>query len=366
MVLAGVGLVLIFRSSFMSGYAAENFFDCSYSYDDIIILPGYVDFSREAVNLKTQLTRNIYLDLPFVSSPMDTVTERDMAMCMASRGAAAVIHNNMPAKDQARMIKESSDGIWRRLVGAAVSTRVDDRDRIGAVVDAGAGFVVIDAAHGWSKFQIETIKFIKATYPEVDVVAGNVVTKEQCVSLIDAGADALRVGMGPGSICTTQEVMAVGRGQATAVYECARYAANCGVPIIADGGIRNSGHITKALALGASTVMMGRMFAGCNEAPGWKDHRKVYRGMASLEVLESGGNGRYGTQAIPQGVSAFVEPAGSVFDKLDFLKASLEYSFQDMGVTNISLLHTRMFNGKVRFEVRSPSAQFEGSAHILK
>lgn len=348
---------------------ASKIFDgmWSLSYDDLILMPGYVDFSREEVELSTKLTKNIVLSLPFVSSPMDTVTGWEMASKVASAGGAAVIHSAMSPEDQVEEYKKAGKRTKNLLaniekIGAAVSTRLDDRRRIDLLGNMGIGFIVIDTAHGWSKFQIETIEYIKKNFPHVDVIAGNVVTVDQCFDLIDAGADALRVGMGPGSICTTQEVMAVGRGQATAVYQCAQYAKTYGVPIIADGGIKNAGHITKALALGASTVMMGRMFAGCDEAPGWTNGRKTYRGMASKEVLENGGNGRYGTQVVPQGVSTTVDPIGSVLGLLDFLKLSLEYSFQDLGVKSLIELH----NNKVLFERRSASSQFEGSAHILK
>jgi IMP dehydrogenase len=341
----------------------------SFSYDDLIILPGFVDFAREEVNLSAKLTRNITIGLPFVSSPMDTVTGDDMALSMSNNYCAGVIHSNMKPWEQAEAVAAVQAGYSKpkhTICGAAVSTREDDRTRIGLVVEAGANFVVIDAAHGWSKFQLETIKYIKDNFKDVDVVAGSVVRGRQCLDLIEAGADALRVGMGPGSICTTQEVMAVGRGQASAVFECAWHASNAGIPIIADGGIRNSGHIAKALALGASTVMMGRMFSGCNEAPGWKDHKKIYRGMASREVLEEGGNGRYGTEVVPQGVSTTVDPVGDVCRIIRFLDKSLEYAFQDMGAKSIVELHELMRSGELRFERRTSSAQFEGSAHILK
>ncbi|MHA2231311.1 MAG: guanosine monophosphate reductase, partial [Candidatus Hodarchaeales archaeon] len=291
-------------------------FNLGLTYDDFIVLPGFVDFPREQVKINTKLTKNIELKNPLVSSPMDTVTECEMAIEMAMHGGIGIIHSNMDVEDQAGQIRFVKDGGlgWAEpgelLAGAAVSTRTDDRPRIRALVESGVDVLVIDSAHGGSKFQIDTIKYIKDNF-KVDIIAGNVVTTRQCRRLINAGADALRVGMGPGSICTTQEVMAVGRAQGTAVYRCAAYANEYDVPIIADGGIKNVGHISKALSLGASTVMMGRMFAGCDEAPGWEGHKKPYRGMASKEVLEVGGNGRYGTAVIPQGVATYVEPSGS-------------------------------------------------------
>jgi len=336
-----------------------------FTYDDFIVLPGFVDFPREEVHFKTKLTKNIEIELPFISSPMDTVTDASMGIGMGEVGGVGIIHSNLTAEEQAIEVSivAKSRGL---LVGAAVSTREDDRDRIGLVVDAGARVVLIDAAHGWSLFQLNTIKYIKDNFPGVDVIAGNVVTSYQTRGLIAAGADAIRVGMGPGSICTTQEMMAVGRAQATAVHHCARVAREAGVPVIADGGIKNSGHIAKALLLGASTVMMGSMVAGCNEAPGWENHRKVYRGMASKEVLTSGGNGRYGTQVVAQGVSTTVEPTGNVGDLMLYLKCALQYSFQDMGVRSIEDLHNKRMDNVLRVERRTPSAQREGTAHILK
>lgn len=345
-------------------------FNMGLTYDDFIILPGFVDFPREDVQINTKLTRSIDLGLPLISSPMDTVTESEMALELALNGGIGIIHSNMPPGDQACHVRNVKNGgigeaePGELLVGAAVSTREDDRTRIRFVVEAGADVLVIDTAHGGSKFQLDTIKFIKDNF-SVDIIAGNVVTTRQCRSLIEAGADALRVGMGPGSICTTQEIMAVGRAQATAVFRCAELAREFDIPVIADGGIRNVGHIAKALALGASSVMIGRMFAGCDEAPGWEGHKKRYRGMASKEVLEGGGNGRYGTAVVPQGVATYVEPAGPVFPIIHFTKNALQYSFQDMGVRSVEALHDLNVTGALRFERRSPAALVEGRAHIL-
>ncbi len=200
------------------------------------------------------------------------------------------------------------------------------------------------------------------------------VTTNQCENLIDAGADGIRIGMGPGSICITQDTMAVGRAQATAVYQCARYCRTRGIPVVADGGINNTGALGKALALGANVGMMGSMFAGTQETPGdyfYKDGMRVkkYRGMASVEAMERGGGKRYMYSnkniKVAQGVSGLVVDKGSAYDLVPYLVQSLRQSFQDMGHRTIEDLHLALENDGIRFERRSPSAQREGGVHGL-
>jgi IMP dehydrogenase len=218
------------------------------------------------------------------------------------------------------------------------------------------------------------IKYIKKKHTDVQIIGGNVVTEQQATSLIKAGADALRVGMGPGSICTTQEIMAVGRSQGTAVYHTSRAARKHGVPVIADGGISVIGQIMKALSLGASSVMCGSLFAGTDESPGDYVYRegvrlKVYRGMASLDAMKAGGNKRYFTEAedvkVAQGVSGYVQDRGSMMDLVAYLSQGLRLAHQDAGVRSVSALHTALEKGTLKFELRSPSAQREGGVHDL-
>jgi IMP dehydrogenase len=268
----------------------------------------------------------------------------------------------------------SKDRNKRLIVGAAISTHQNDRERLAALTEEGLDLVIIDSSQGNSSFQRDMIRYIKKTYAHLDVVAGNIVTVEQAKNLIIAGADALRIGMGPGSICTTQETMACGRPQGTAVYQVSKYAHKEGVPTIADGGVSSIGHMMKALGLGASTVMMGSLLAGAEESPGdyfYKDGVKIktYRGMASAEALKEGGDKRYFNEnaaiKVTQGVAGAVADRGSLYQLLPYYIQGLKQAFQDIAIKSVPALHEALDTEALRMQRRSPSAQDEGNVHDI-
>ena len=480
----------------------------AYTYDDLILMPAHISFGLNDINISSRLTKNITLHAPFVSSPMDTVTEHKMAITMALLGGIGIIHSNMSPEEQAaevlkvkkykngfitdpvclspdhtledvvrtkellgfssfpitvdgkmgnpllgiisnrdtafiedrtiqvkefmtprseltvakegvslheanQVLKISKKGklpvvnekdelvalIARTdlqkhrdnplaskdkannkqlLVGAAVGTRLEDQHRITLLAEAGVDVIVVDSSQGDSIYQHDTIRFIKSNFPHVDVIGGNVVTPSQAYHLIQCGADGLRVGMGIGSICTTQEVCAVGRAQASAVYHVAKFAKRYDIPIIADGGIKSTGHIIKALCLGAGTVMMGSMLAGTDESPGeyfYQDgiRLKRYRGMGSLEAMSKGGEKRYvwddasplSSIKVAQGVSGAVQDKGTLRRYIPYLMQGVRHGLQDAGCRSVMEAQTKLYGNRLRFEIRSPAAQTEGGVHGL-
>jgi IMP dehydrogenase len=344
-------------------------FPAALTFDDVLVLPGYSDFSRSEIDLSTQLTRTITLKVPLVSAPMDTVTESGLAIALAELGGIGIIHRNLPIADQAAEVKKVRDK--NLLVGAAIGANTGFEERAAALVDAGVNVVVVDSAHGYAKNIIETVQFLKKTYPELQVIAGNVATYDGAKALIDAGVDGIRVGMGPGSICTTRIISGMGVPQLTAILETAKAAEGTGVPIIADGGIKYSGDMVKALAAGASTVMMGSLFASAAESPGeqvalspehvparFKDVLKEkkdtyifksYRGMGSIGAMSEGariksedefhGKSYYKEKVlVAEGVEGLVPIRGTVKDIVDQAVGGMKSGLYYVGVKTVAEL----------------------------
>lgn len=440
------------------------------TFDDVLLVPAYSEVTPDMVDLSTQLTKTVRLNIPMMSASMDTVTEHRMAIAMARQGGIGIIHKNMPVAVQAeevdkvkrsengvitdpfslspehtlqdadnlmakfrisgvpvtengklvgiitnrdlkfeedfsKKIKESmtseklvtaregitleeaktilakarkeklpivdanfnlkglitikdiekqikypqsaKDGQGRLLCGAGVGITGDMMDRVSALVDAKVDVIVVDSAHGHSKNILTAVKQIKTAYPDLQVIAGNIATGEATKALIEAGADAVKVGIGPGSICTTRVVAGIGVPQITAIMNCYNVAKEYGIPIIADGGIKYSGDMTKSIAAGANVCMMGSIFAGCDESPGdfelYQGRKyKVYRGMGSLAAMENGSKDRYFQQdakkLVPEGVEGRVAYKGTVEDTVFQLIGGLKSGMGYCGAPTIETL----------------------------
>lgn len=329
----------------------NNNFHEGLTFDDILLLPGYSDFKRQDVDITITLHPKIVLKLPVLSSPMDTVTESAMAIALGKAGGLGIIHRNLSIKTQADEVQKVKQA--NVLVGAAVGIGSDLEKRINALVTAGIDLVVIDSGHGNTSFMVDVIKHIKTSYSDMVVMAGNIATADGAKHLIDAGTDILRVGMGPGSICTTRIVTGMGVPQLTAIMESVSGVKGSNVTIVADGGIRQMGDIAKALAVGAHAVMLGSRLAGYDESPGEMvqvqgKHYKQYRGMGSVAAMKKGSAERYGQSAdtkerklIPEGVEGLVPYKGPVADYIDQIEGSLKSAFYYIGAKNLTEFHQK-------------------------
>ncbi len=444
------------------------------TFDDVLLIPGESDVTPNMVSLKTTLCKGIELNVPIMTSAMDTVTESKMAIAIAREGGLGIVHKNMTIEKQAEevdKVKRSQNGVivnpfyltadhlvsdadqlmakykisgvpivdenhklcgiitnrdmrfisdfsmrigdvmtkdnlvtshvgttleeaqeilckykieklpivdeegylkglitikdiekvekypnsavdsqGRLICGAAIGVTNDVLDRAKALVDAGVDVLVLDSAHAHSKNIIECVKKVKAAFPGTPVIAGNVATAEATEALILAGADCVKVGIGPGSICTTRVVAGVGVPQLTAVYDAAIVGAKYGIPVIADGGIKYSGDIVKALAAGANVVMLGSLLAGCEEAPGEVEiyqgrSFKVYRGMGSLGAMSAGSKDRYfqtgSKKLVPEGVEGRVPYKGSLSDTVFQLCGGIRSGMGYCGCETIADMHTK-------------------------
>ena len=335
------------------------------TFDDVLLIPAESHVLPNEVDLSVQLAKNLKLNLPFISAGMDTVTESSMAIAMALQGGLGVIHNNMSIQAQVGEVanvkgvalngnfaKAAVDDQNRLLVAAAVGVTSDTFERAEALFEAGADAIVIDTAHGHSAGVLRKIKEIRQHYPTQTLIAGNVATGDATRALFDAGVDVVKVGIGPGSICTTRVIAGVGVPQITAIYDAATAAKEYGKPIIADGGIKYSGDIVKAIAAGGNAVMLGSMFSGTTEAPGevFEDHGKkykAYRGMGSVGAMAQShgssdpyfqGGVNEANKLVPEGIEARVEYKGDVADIIFQLVGGLRSGMGYCGAPDIQSL----------------------------
>ncbi len=368
---------------------AQNPLPVGFTFDDVLLLPGFSDFSRSEISLETKLTKQITLDLPLVSSPMDTVTEAKFAIALARLGGIGILHRNLTVADQAEQVRlVRAEGL---LVGAAVGTSVGFEARVEALVEEGVDVIVVDSAHGYAASVLNAIKWIKKNR-KVDVIGGNVATYEGAKALIDAGVDGLRVGMGPGAICTTRIISGMGVPQITALQETVKAAKKESVPVIADGGIKYSGDIVKALAVGASAVMMGSFFASAEEAPGkvvtlkksQVPHRfqsifkqdtdeykfKEYRGMGSIGAMQHGakiksedeyhGKDYKDRVLVAEGVEGLVPIRGTVQELVDQTVGGIKSGMYYVGAKNLKELFA-----KARFIQITKASLVESHPHDI-
>ena len=323
------------------------------TYDDVLLLPDASDVVPSEVDTSTRLTRNITLAVPLISSAMDTVTESAMAIAMAKAGGIGIIHRNLPIDEQVTHVKLVK-GVG--LAGAAVGVGDDGFARAQALIEAGVDVVVVDTAHGHHRAVLDAISRVKNFSSTIEIIGGNVATRAGAQALINAGADAVKVGVGPGSICTTRVVAGVGVPQVTAIIEAAKACNKAGIPLIADGGLQYSGDIVKAIVSGANSVMLGSLLAGCAESPGELveiDGRKykAYRGMGSLGAMQSRGEqksyskDRYmqddvlsEDKLVPEGIEGKVAYRGPLADVVHQLVGGLRSGMGYAGAPNIETL----------------------------
>ncbi len=318
----------------------------SLTFDDVLLLPQYSDVLPSDTDISLSLTKKIKLKVPFLSSAMDTVTESKMAIALATAGGIGVIHRNLSIKSQSREVLKVKKK--RLIVGAAIGTNLDELNRAESLIEAGCDLIVIDTAHGHSEKVIKTLSKIKKINNNIPICVGNIATADAAKKLYNSGADIIKVGIGPGSICTTRMVAGIGVPQISAIMEVKKALKNKNIKIISDGGIKFSGDIAKALAAGADAIMMGSIFAGTDESPGKKFKLKgkiykQYRGMGSIGAMSSGSANRYfqknfkdKSKFVPEGVEGRVEYKGNVSKIIYQLKGGLRSSMGYIGAKNLN------------------------------
>ncbi len=333
------------------------------TFDDVLLIPAESHVLPNEVDLHTQLAPNLKLNIPIISAGMDTVTEGAMAIAIALQGGLGVIHKNMSITAQAgevanvknvvvpsNITKAAVDDNNHLLVAAAIGVTSDTFERAEALIEKGADAIVIDTAHGHSAGVLRKVKEIRKHFPHVTLIAGNIATGDAARALFDSGVDIVKVGIGPGSICTTRVIAGVGVPQITAIYDAATAAREYHKPIIADGGMKYSGDVVKALAAGGNAVMLGSMLSGTTEAPGEVfesdgQKYKTYRGMGSVGAMAQahGSSDRYfqggvneANKLVPEGVEARVEYKGDVSDIIFQIIGGLRSGMGYVGAATIA------------------------------
>ena len=318
----------------------------SLTFDDVLLIPQYSNILPSETDISLNLTKKIILRAPFLSSAMDTVTESKMAIAIAKAGGIGIVHRNLNIKNQSKEILKVKNK--KLVVGAAIGTSKEDLERAKALIDAQCDMIVIDTAHGHSEKVLKILSKLKKLKHSIPICVGNIATGDAAKRLFNSGADIIKVGIGPGSICTTRMVAGIGVPRISAVMEVKESLKNKKVKIISDGGIKFSGDIAKALAAGADAIMMGSIFAGTDESPGKKFKLKgkiykKYRGMGSIGAMSSGSANRYfqkkfkdKSKFVPEGVEGRVEYKGNVSKIIYQLKGGLRSSMGYIGAKNLN------------------------------
>jgi len=343
----------------------------SLTFDDVLLIPKYSDVLPSETDISLNLSKKITLKVPFLSSAMDTVTESKMAVAIAQAGGIGVIHRNLNIRKQSQEVMKVKKK--KLIVGAAVGTNNEDVDRARSLIDNGCDLIVIDTAHGHSAKVLKVLSKLKKINFNVPICVGNIATAEASKKLYNSGADIIKVGIGPGSICTTRMVAGIGVPQISAIMEVKGALKNKKIKIISDGGIKFSGDIAKALAAGADAIMMGSIFAGTDESPGkkFKIKGKLYkqfRGMGSIGAMSSGSANRYfqknfkdKSKFVPEGVEGRVEYKGNVSKIIYQLQGGLRSSMGYIGAKDINQIQK-----KAKFIKITKAGFYESMVHSVE
>jgi len=341
------------------------------TFDDVLMLPRFSSILPSNTDLSLKLTNSIKLKVPFFSSAMDTVTESNMAIAMAQEGGIGVIHRNLNIEKQSIEVKKVKNK--KLLVGAAVGTNKEDFERAKSLIDSGVDLIVIDTAHGHSEKVLKTLSKLKKIKTKIPFCVGNIATGEAAKKLYNSGADIIKVGIGPGSICTTRMVAGIGVPQISAILDVKKALNKKKIKIISDGGIKFSGDIAKALAAGADAIMMGSIFAGTDESPGRKFKSggkifKKYRGMGSTGAMSAGSANRYfqsnfkdKSKFVPEGVEGRVEYKGKVSKIIYQLQGGLKSSMGYIGAKSL-----KEINKRAKFVKITKAGFYESMVHSVE